>query len=377
MKQAVRYSMILALAFFCCGALRAGEEGDFRKAVKRNQVYPFEEFLRKYPNGRFASEARTRLDDLVWKDVTENQYDSRKAADCESYLKRFPDGRHAVEARKLMADLAFVGLKDSQDLERWQGFVDKYADSDHAAAARARLAELEAGRDALWKETQAGDKLDGYRGFRKRYPKSPYDGAAARRIDEFEQAAWETAKAADTLEAYNRFYSGFPSGRRVPEAKEAVKKLLTLVAAAAVGGSASGIEESGKFPLDSFHPDDYKTAFRAASEDQRTGLVDEEKLRFVDSTTRQQVVYIRFPMQPLVTELKSSITPGMKATIYRLIGEKVALTFMLEADGKTIKGGLVGTGMAIVEGPSGTHAYRLDSPVPSFEDIAIGGLFKK
>ena len=376
MKQVVRYSMILALAFLCCGALRAGEEGDFRKAVKRNQVYPFEEFLRKYPNGRFASEARTRLDDLVWKDVTENQYDSRKASDCESYLKRFPDGRHAAEARKLMADLAFAGLKDSQDLERWQGFVDKYAASDHAAAARLVWRNWRPGGTRSGRRLKPATSWTAIAASGSAIRKSPYDGAAARRIDEFEQAGWEAAKAANTLEAYNRFYSGFPSGRRVPEAKEAVQKLLTLVAAAAVGGSASGIEESGKFPLDSFHPDDYERAFRATSEDQRTGP-DKESLRLVDSTTGQQVVCVRFPMRPLVTEVKSSIATGMKATIYRLIGEKVALTFMLEADGKTIKGGLVGTGMAIVEGPGGTHAYRLDSPVPSFEDIAIRGLFKK
>lgn len=447
---------VLVVGLLGCAILLASEEGDFRKAVKQNRVYALERFLEKFPRGQFAQEARDRIDDLIWHEVTESGSDNSRESECDAYLKRFPEGRHVTEARGLKAKFVFTRLKDlgqTASIEGWEEFVSKYGSSEYVGEARARLAELQAARDAAWKNAQVADTLEGYLAFLERYPKSPYDDTAARRIEEFERTHWELARAGDTLDAYDKFYNEFPRGHHVEETKAAIKKLLTLRVVAALGGDASRIEDSDKFPLNSFAIEDYETAFGVASETaqrqttaagvsqarriqgfsiqlmtkggvplllNRTFTSDrqfiewssftgstrvtrsmtpksgsnapsyiEETLQFVDSRTGLRIVCRQFSMQPLVTEIRAATVPGMMATIYRVSGELVAIRFAQDAtEKKTIKSGLVGTGMAIVEDSGGVRAYRVENSARSFLDedlferavkgsIAIEDLFTK
>ena len=53
-------------------------------------------YLDRYPNGRYADEARKKLEDLFWKETKEKDtIDSYQA-----YLDVYPDGRYASKAKK-------------------------------------------------------------------------------------------------------------------------------------------------------------------------------------------------------------------------------------------------------------------------------------
>ena len=182
----------------------------------------FEEYLKQYPEGRYAGQARIKLGKLkpeakplappeklavppaptpvppvvaapavpddpeaaMWKEVK----DSGAREYLDAYLKQYPKGKYAALAR--------VELKKLDD-------KDKAQRAKEEAERKAELARIEADRKAVAER----EKQDAVRA---------------------EQDRWAQAKNGDTLAAYAGYLEAYPQGRFAALAKAAQQKLTAV-----------------------------------------------------------------------------------------------------------------------------------------------------
>lgn len=108
--------------------------------------------------------------------------------------------------------------------------------SELAAEAAARQAEQDRRDTAYWRETGETGTERGLRSYLERFPDGLYAERARQRLEPFEEQrrqqaaradrdAWDRARSADTLEAYNRYLGENPQGAFRAEAQDRVAAL--------------------------------------------------------------------------------------------------------------------------------------------------------
>ncbi|RVT83263.1 hypothetical protein DXV76_13520 [Rhodobacteraceae bacterium CCMM004] len=139
---------------------------DWRQASNENTVAALARYLNRHPNGEFAVEARRRLEDLraanaeSESDRQERRYwEQVRAQDAiatyRQYLDRYPNGRYAAEARDriaiLEADARSAGNGDQQawnrarqidTAEAYRAYLSQFPNGAFADRARRRLERL-------------------------------------------------------------------------------------------------------------------------------------------------------------------------------------------------------------------------------------------
>jgi PEGA domain len=100
-------------------------------------------FIREYPNGRFAAKARKVAEELEWNSVTK----SKDLVALNSFVSKFPQGQYATQAQKLINDLQeeqeqWVVARDSKDIAQLTGYLNKYPDGQYVRVAQAEITRL-------------------------------------------------------------------------------------------------------------------------------------------------------------------------------------------------------------------------------------------
>jgi serine/threonine protein kinase len=100
------------------------DDDAFQRAKSRNTIYSYEKYLEKYPSGRHANEAQKRLNELknatqleikIKDDVAfETAAGTGTIAAYEAYLKEYPYGAHASEAKAAVRKLKEKVLKETK-----------------------------------------------------------------------------------------------------------------------------------------------------------------------------------------------------------------------------------------------------------------------
>ncbi|NIM79531.1 MAG: protein kinase [Candidatus Aminicenantes bacterium] len=100
------------------------DDNAFQRAKSRNTIYAYEKYLEKYPSGRHANEAQKRLNELknatrleikIKDDVAfETAASTGTIAAYEAYLKEYPYGAHASEAKARVRKLKEKILKETK-----------------------------------------------------------------------------------------------------------------------------------------------------------------------------------------------------------------------------------------------------------------------
>lgn len=100
------------------------DDDAYKRAASRNTIYSYEKYLEKYPSGRRAGEARKRLDQLksstqleikIKDDVAfELATDTNTISSYQKYLKEYPLGLHAADAKTRMKKLKEKLIKETK-----------------------------------------------------------------------------------------------------------------------------------------------------------------------------------------------------------------------------------------------------------------------
>ena len=85
----------IAIGLAACG----GEQSDWEKARASNKSDSYESFVKKYPNGAFAPQAKARLKELSEERDWQLARDADSPESYQSFLKQYPEGKWTEEAR--------------------------------------------------------------------------------------------------------------------------------------------------------------------------------------------------------------------------------------------------------------------------------------
>lgn len=216
-------------------------------ALALDSVDAYRNYLRRYPQGRFADLAETAISEIL----AEPARDARLTEEALSLTR---DQRRAIQRALTLLDYntrgvdGIFGPGTRGAITNWQqqnGFsqtsyltAEQISRLEAQAARRTAEAEAAAEREraeqarldrAFWDETGARRDEAGYRAYLARYPNGIYAETAADALALIEEdrrqaaraedrAAWDAARAADTEAAYRRYLRAYPRGTFQAEA---------------------------------------------------------------------------------------------------------------------------------------------------------------
>ncbi len=169
------------------------------------------------------------------------------AAGFRAYLEAFPRGRHAHAAREQLArfdQMAWASARDSGLLEPLERYLDSFPDGQFVVEARARVevlrlaqAEEDARRQAAervdnqaFDTARAAGTVEALDAYLVAFP-GGVNVAEALKLkaglerDDRDHAAWREAQSADRKDAYQAYLRAFPGGLHLAEALAAVERL--------------------------------------------------------------------------------------------------------------------------------------------------------
>ncbi|MGB7294175.1 MAG: hypothetical protein WBC70_01170 [Candidatus Aminicenantales bacterium] len=126
--------LLCSLIFISC----SGENKDWKNAESERSIAAYEDYLQRYPRGKFAEEGLSRIEAL--------QYEKAESTNTieaySDFLKRYAKGEFADKARSRVEAIHFDAAKTANSIEAYQGFLERYPQGDVAAQARKMLEEI-------------------------------------------------------------------------------------------------------------------------------------------------------------------------------------------------------------------------------------------
>lgn len=236
-------------------AALAEETALWQGALALNTVLAYQNYLDAYPQGRYAAQARQGIEAIL-------SEPNREARLAEEALGLTRDQRREIQRNLALLDFDSRGIDGIfgpgtrsaiTDWQQQNGFAQtSYLDREQIArleaqaARRAQQIEAEAERQrqaaeradrAFWEETGARGDEAGLRAYLGRYPDGLFADAATESLARIEAAkrqeaeaqdrqAWDAARAADTVVAYQRYLEAFPQGQFIEEARSRRNELV-------------------------------------------------------------------------------------------------------------------------------------------------------
>ncbi|MDF0601843.1 peptidoglycan-binding domain-containing protein [Psychromarinibacter sp. C21-152] len=286
----------------------AAERALWQQAVDGDSPASYARYLRRYPTGRFAQEARARIDELsaTPEDRAREQevalnLDRDRRRHIQEYLTLLgydtrgvdgvfgPNTRGAIRRFQNDVGANATGYLTANQVARIEQEGAARAEELRREAERRRAEEERRDRD-WWRRTGADGTEDGYRAYLQRYPDGLFSDRAKAGLDrierekrqaaaEAERRAWDSAVNGGTIASYRQYLSEYPNGRFAAEARARIDSLSAPETPAHVVEAARDEERS--LNLDPFRRRMIES--QLAEMELQPGTVDGD---FTDSTRR-------------------------------------------------------------------------------------------
>ncbi|MBC7504699.1 MAG: caspase family protein [Sandarakinorhabdus sp.] len=223
------------------------ERGAWNLCEKSKSSSPCDAYLAKYPNGKWADLARTRINDIatapapapvvvrapaapVAEDKEKTDWlacqNSNASGPCERYLETYPTGRWAPQAKTRVATYA-AAAQDKLNAEKAKAAAAQQASQQQAAAAQqaAQQQAAAAQEKGDFDACQSGIGPAACEKFIAAYPNSVRAAAARDRVGKFrsegeESAAWGLCQSSSGPGACEKYLSSYPTGAHASAARD-------------------------------------------------------------------------------------------------------------------------------------------------------------
>lgn len=194
----------------------------YKKAVEKNSIRSYREFLKQYPNSEFAADIQLRYDECGYRRARE----SNRESELLDYIKDHPHSLYADSAKILVEVFAYNRALQTTDPSECRAYVLKYPDTQKAKTIQKRIDEME--RQFYNKNIDVSmDKLsryninEYYRLFPEGKNKNKVD---AKSMDLLDYEAYKSAKNSDTRYAWDQYVKNYPNGKYVSQAKARIRE---------------------------------------------------------------------------------------------------------------------------------------------------------
>lgn len=237
------------------------EDGYWDSIKNERAPAAFEEYLRQYPKGRYAGQARSRIatvktdprpapaavarndpDSALWSAVEQGG----SADEYEVYLKQYPKGKYAPLARQRQQKLkdesrrladaaeqtAWDNARQAQTSAGYGAYLATYPGGRFAALAQTRVTQLNAdaasrAEEQAWLAADKARTVQAYEDYQRSYPAGRYLTLVPARLVSVreetalrdEDLAWQAAQKAATRPAMQAYMARYPAGRYTEQAR--------------------------------------------------------------------------------------------------------------------------------------------------------------
>jgi outer membrane protein assembly factor BamD (BamD/ComL family) len=212
---------------------------------RRDTSSGYESYLAEYPTGKYAAEAKNRIDKFKQDELARlkniERAKWRDAQDLDTkegynaYLTAYPTGEFATAARS-----GIKALETKDERAKWRetqgadtkaaysAYLSAYPNGEFVTDARSAIITLENKEEqAKWDEVQILNRKSAFQSYLSVYPGGKYVAAARQKIADFEAeearklreqqratelAKWEEAERLKTIEAYDGYLTSYPNG---------------------------------------------------------------------------------------------------------------------------------------------------------------------
>lgn len=216
----------------------AEDEAAWKKAANRNTIGGYREYLSYYT--KYVQEARKRLNDLAIvdqeNDVWQLACNENKIEFFSQYLQAYPNGKYVAEANAKISILERQELGenywnnvDKQSVSALKEFVKKYQSSYCTNEATLKINSLQRNEEER-KKVEEQNRLKDIEDINRREAEKKF---RLKHIEEEkqrelkEQLIWDQTNSRNTYEAFQKYLTDYPEGEFVNEAKQIIDKLRT------------------------------------------------------------------------------------------------------------------------------------------------------
>lgn len=210
---------------------RPAAEQQLWDAIKDlSEPEPFENYLKQYPEGKYAEQARQRAKMLrnetdYWKRIES----SSEAEVFAFYLKevaagRYP-GRYKAEAEAKLEgieqseDTAWKAIQGGTEPGLFERYLKDYPRGKYAAEAEEKVRTLR--EEQLWRRVGNSRDPEDVEKYLKEYPRGKYASEASERIDSLrDEMHWAKIEKSRDPADFEKYLELFPKGRHVSAARE-------------------------------------------------------------------------------------------------------------------------------------------------------------
>src|SRR5262249_2055450 len=241
------------------------EDAAWERAKSGARKQSYSDYIGAYPQGRFIAQARRSIaeferleeekrridrEDAAWRQAK----DANTLAGYQAYLKDYPAGRFAAEARNGVAeieraaeaerhiareDAAWTQAQQGGDIAAYQAYLSAYPQGRYVSAANEGLAEINRREqlkreDDTWARARQNANIATYQAYLAEYPQGRYVSAAndainvikraeeTRQLEAAEAAAWRQAQQSASLAGYQAYLRDHPNGKYAEEARKGI-----------------------------------------------------------------------------------------------------------------------------------------------------------
>jgi len=211
-------ALFLVLVFSTLSCSPSFEEKGRRATIGQNTTVAARTAApEEYPSGKPTEEVRARVEEGLWQKCQ----DERTHAFYDQYLKEYPNGKYAQEAQEALKTFEALDLKSAKEqdtAESWEAFLDKYPRGTNVSYAREAL-------DLLLFQQASGLSSDA-QALEDVFKRCKTPAVADKVFKMWDNATWNSAKGEDSASAYRDYLLRFPGGAHVKEAKMSIEDAI-------------------------------------------------------------------------------------------------------------------------------------------------------
>jgi len=126
------------------------QKKDWEEAEKNPSILAYHEFFSKYPDGKYAPEAKLRIEELEFQGIQRtNTVESYKR-----YLEENPTGRFVEAAREGLDNLDWLTAEKEWMPAAWEKYLADHPQARHETEARSRLEALREARSPEFRDVR-------------------------------------------------------------------------------------------------------------------------------------------------------------------------------------------------------------------------------
>ncbi|MCR4664589.1 MAG: tetratricopeptide repeat protein [Paludibacteraceae bacterium] len=185
------------------------EEREWEDARYANTLDAYQDFIDKHPNSIHREEAQQRKDDIE-RQIRQNEEDAWKYAvrnnsisSYQRFAQNYPNGKYTKQARQKIEE-----LKEKE-----------------------RIEQLKRQEETDWSRATQTNTVDAYQNFIDKYPDSNYAGRAKQKISDItDEKNWNAACLENTISAYQRYIENDGKNKSIAYSKmDVIKRQKELI----------------------------------------------------------------------------------------------------------------------------------------------------